>query len=285
MAASAKTLSIANPSLINGGDWTIVLPRRGRQRKHLPRIFTSSEQEQTCAWSPTDQEIDPIRESKLIHKLQMCMNKLQSSPFYHTFLDQIQTPQVLECFHRVLGSERSESELQMVIYGIGSIESYEPPRLQLSLAILLKRKFNWIGNIEVFDPILSATESRVLEALGCTVLSVNEQGRRCALKPTMFFMPHCEAELYDNLLRANWGVDMLNRIVLFGNSFETYEQHVSEFKSSAVVHSSRHILAIRRFTNEFRINATSDDYFGAFHDSSWHFFNPVLKTDLKYIKI
>ena len=90
--------------------------------------------------------------------------------------------------------------MQMVMYGIGSIESSEPPRLQLGLAILMKKRLSWIGDMEVFDPILSATETRVLETLGCSVLSVNEQGRRQALKPTLFFMPRCEAELYDNLL-------------------------------------------------------------------------------------
>jgi len=274
MAAFAKTLTIADPTL-NGG-WTVVLPRRGR-RKHLPRIRSLEQQ----PWAPSDLEIDPIRKSKLIQKMQVCMKKIESSPFYHTLMDQIQTPEILGHFYRVLDSE---SKMQMVIYGIGSIESYETPRLQLSIAILLKRKFSWIGDIEVFDPILSATESQVLETLGCSVLSVNEQGQRHALKPTLFFMPHCEAELYDNLLRANWGVELLNRVVLFGNSFETYEQHVSEFKTSAVVDSARHILGIRRFTKEFKIMTVSDDYFGAFHDSSWHFFGPVLETELQYIK-
>lgn len=271
MSASAKTLTIADRTL-NGG-WTVVLPRRGR-RKPLPSIRSLEQQ----PWAPSDLEIDPIRKSKLIHKMQICMNKIESSPFYHTLMDQIQTPEILGHFYRVLDSE---SKMQMVIYGIGSIESYETPRLQLSLAILLKKKLNWIGDIEVFDPILSATESQVLEALGCSVISVNEQGQRCAQKPTMFFMPHCEAELYDNLLRANWRVDLLNRVVLFGNSFETYEQHVSEFKNSVVVDSARHILGIRQFTKEFRIKTVSDDYFGAFHDSSWHFFGPVLETELR----
>ena len=86
--------------------------------------------------------------------------------------------------------------------------------MQLSLAMLLKRKFSWIGDIEVFDPILSATESRVLENLGCSVLSVNEQGQRQASKPTLFFMPHCEAVLYNNLVQANWRTERLNNIVL-----------------------------------------------------------------------
>lgn len=242
----------------------------------MPRIRSLEQQ----PWAPSDLEIDPIRKSKLIQKMQVCMKKIESSPFYHTLMDQIQTPEILGHFYRVLDSE---SKMQMVIYGIGSIESYETPRLQLSIAILLKRKFSWIGDIEVFDPVLSATESQVLETLGCSVLSVNEQGQRHALKPTLFFMPHCEAELYDNLLRANWGVELLNRVVLFGNSFETYEQHVSEFKNSAVVDSARHILGIRQFTKEFKIKTVSDDYFGAFHDSSWHFFSPVLETELQYI--
>ena len=111
----------------------------------------------------------------------------------------------------------------------------------------------------------------MLEALGCSVLSVNEQGRQQASKPTPFFMPHCEAELYDNLVQAKWRTERLNNIVLFGNNFGTYEQHVSEFRSSTLVDSSRHILAVRKFTCEFAIKVVSDYYFGAFHDSSWHF--------------
>ncbi|KAL6327432.1 hypothetical protein AAG906_019745 [Vitis piasezkii] len=57
--------------------------------------------------------------------------------------------------------------------------------------------------------------------------------------------------------------------------FRTYEQHVSEFRSSTLVDSSRHILAVRKFRREFAIKTVSDDYFGAFHDSSWHFFGLV----------
>jgi hypothetical protein len=176
-----------------------------------------------------------------------------------------------------------ELKMLMVIYGIGSIESYETPRFQLSLAILMKRKFCWIGDIEVFDPILSATESRVLESLGCSVLSVNEQGRRRATKPMLFYMPHCEAGLYNNLLQANWELELLNHIVLFGNSFEMYE-FFSEIKNSIVVESTMHVLAARKFANEYVIKTASDDYFAAFHDSSWHFFRPALNTELLLVK-
>ncbi|EFJ45668.1 hypothetical protein VOLCADRAFT_94061 [Volvox carteri f. nagariensis] len=36
------------------------------------------------------------------------------------------------------------------------------------------------------------------------VLEVDEGGGRKVTEPTFFYMPHCEGELYDTLLRANW---------------------------------------------------------------------------------
>lgn len=271
MAASAKIVTLDNHTC--NGEWTIVLPRRGKQRRNFPKTRTSEAQQQP--WVPTDLESDPNRQTKLIEKMQICMKKVENSQFYTNLLEQVRTPEIMDCFHRVLGSE---SKMQMVIYGIGSIESYETPRIQLSIAILMRKEFSWIGDIEVFDPVLSATESRVLEALGCYVLSVNEHGRRRVTKPTLFYMPHCEAELYDNLLQANWGVEPLNQIVLFGNSFDVY-QYLSEFRNSTLVDSSRHIVAVREFTHEYVIKICSNDYFAAFHDSSWHFFSPVLETE------
>ena len=278
MAASAKTLTAKNDSL--NGDWTIVLPRRGRQRT-CPVIRGREPQprKQPVSWAPMDLEVSSLRESKLMQKMQICMKKLETSQFFCTLLDQIQSPEISHCLHKVLGSDL---KMQMVIYGIGSIESYENPRLQLSLALLLKRKLCWIEGIEVFDPIISITESRVLEVLGCSVLSINEQGRRKAEKPTMFFMPHCEAELYDNLLHENLGSGLLNNMVLFGNSFESYEQFASEFKNSPVA-LARHIFLVRKFTDEFKIKTISDDYFDPFHDSSWHFFNPVVEPGLQFM--
>lgn len=274
MAGSAKTLP--NPP----EDWTIVFPRRNKQRNFFPQIKSSEQQQQEKQWVPTDIESDPKRESTLMQKMQIYIKKLEDSHFYHTLLKQIETPQILEYFLKVLGAE---SNMQMVIYGIGSIESFEPPRLQLSLAILMKRRFSWIGTIEVFDPILSLTESRVLEALGCSVLSVNELGRRQALRPTLFFMPHCEAELYDNLLQANWRGDMLNRIVLFGNSFVAYQHHGLIVNNSTVIDSRQHILAVRMFVKEFEVSTVSDDYFRAFNGSSWHFFSLDPESELQSV--
>uniref|UniRef100_A0A2P2MAQ3 Protein SENSITIVITY TO RED LIGHT REDUCED n=1 Tax=Rhizophora mucronata TaxID=61149 RepID=A0A2P2MAQ3_RHIMU len=274
MAASDKIVSLESHTL--NGDWITVLPQRGRRRMKFSKVATPMEQQHP--WVPTDPTSDTDRQLKIIQKIQTCMKKVESSQFYENFVEQIQNPDTFNSFCRALGSELS---FKMVIYGIGSIELYENPRLQLSLAILMRKKFSWIGDIEVFDPVLSVTEIQVLEALGCSVLSVNEQGRRLAKKPTIFYMPHCEAGLYSNLLQANWKVDLLKRIVLFGNSFAAYQQYVSGFKNSSIVDSTRYIMAVQKFADEHAIRTVSDDYFAAFHDSSWHFFSPAIDTELQ----
>jgi len=275
MASSAKTLT--NSNCTTDEDWTVVLPRLARQKRKAPEVKILEEKQEP--WAPTDSQTNPGRETTLMQKMERYIRKIENSQFYQTFRDQIETS-VLDYIPKVLGSETT---MQMVIYGIGSIELYEPPCLQLSIAMLMKRDFNWIGRIEVFDPILSVTESHVLEALGCSVMSINEHGKREALKPTLFFMPHCEAELYNNLLRANWNPNLLKNMVLFGNSFEAYEQHVSLCKTSPVMYLVGHILAARSFTNEVKVETISDDYYNAFHDSSWHFFSPVYETELQLI--
>ncbi|KAH0714545.1 hypothetical protein KY284_007450 [Solanum tuberosum] len=293
MASSAKTPALDKPNPAE--DWTVVLPRRGKQKRNFHKVIIHERQKQEQLWTPSDIETNPERESKLMQKIQTCIRKLESSSFWLKFLDQLQTPEIFDRFLKAVGSE---GKMQMVIYGIGSIESYEPPRLQLSLAILMKRMFSWIGEVEVFDPVISLAESKVLTALGCSVLTVNEQGRRQALRPTMFFMPHCDAELYENLLEANWRHDLLSNMTLFGNSFEAYEQHVSECKILRLADSRKHILAIRQFVKELPIDSRkqivalrqfvkersidpfSDDVFRAFHGSSWHFFDIDPHSDL-----
>ncbi|KAK6933975.1 SRR1-like domain [Dillenia turbinata] len=125
-------------------------------RLQTAKIFSKTEtpkQQQPQPWAPVDAEINPKRELKLTQRMQNSIKRLESSQFYNSFLDQIQ---MMDSFPRVLGSE-----LMMQV---------------LSLAILVKRRFSWIGNMEAFDPVLSATECRVLEALGYTVLMVNEHG-------------------------------------------------------------------------------------------------------------
>lgn len=226
---------------------------------------------------------DPEEEERLKKKMHNSLKKLEDSDFYNKFAEQLQSPQVLNNILRAANAE-SEQQIQMVVYGIGSIANSEKSRLQLCLALLLKRNFSWVGRIEVFDPILSASECGIIESLGCTILTVNERGRRTAESPTLFFMPHCAALLYDNVLRANWSPVLLNRIILLGNSFGSYLEQFSQFHRSPVA-STSYVLAIADHVNEFRIQTVSDDFFAAFHQTSWHFFALDASQALKVLSV
>ncbi|CAN1793308.1 Protein SENSITIVITY TO RED LIGHT REDUCED 1 [Linum perenne] len=274
MDSSAKAVTL-DKSAQNDG-WTIVLPRSNRRSKRIPKLEPLEEQGRS--WAPADNESDEDRQSKLMQKMAACMKRVENSAFGQKFMEQMQSQEIQDRFHKVLGSEQ---KMQMVIYGIGSIESHETPRLQLSIALLMKMNSSWIGDVQVFDPVLSATECRVLRVLGCSVLYVNEQGQRRATKPTLFYMPHCEAGLYNNLLRANWEVETLKRVALFGNSFRVYQQYAS-FKNLVLVDSS-HIVAVEGVTDEFAVSTVWEEYFAGFHDSSWHFFRPSADEDLQLL--
>ncbi|CAI9289205.1 unnamed protein product [Lactuca saligna] len=174
MAASAETLKCEHHKTAEDDDWTIVLRKRTNPKRKFPKLKPSKQQqeEQQTQWAPPDIETTPEKELHLMNKMKISIEKLEKSQFFNAFLDQIHTPEASQHFLKLT---QSQFKVKMVIYGIGSIESFESPRLQLSLAILMKRKLDWIGDMEVFDPIISLTESKVMEELGCRVLSVNEQ--------------------------------------------------------------------------------------------------------------
>ncbi|CAH8390449.1 unnamed protein product [Eruca vesicaria subsp. sativa] len=88
-----------------------------------------------------DLEIDPERQERLKQQMEISLKTIENSEFYKSFLKQLTSPEVSSHIQIMLGSE---TQLQMVIYGLGSIESDdENPRFQLSIAILMKREFDW----------------------------------------------------------------------------------------------------------------------------------------------
>lgn len=218
-------------------------------------------------WAPTNLTTTPEGEEKLMQKMQISIEKLKKSGFFAAFLNQIRNSEASFHFHRVT---ESEHKLKMVIYGIGSIESSKSSEVQLSLAILMKKEVDWIGDVEVFDPIISLTELKVIEELGCCVLSVNEWCQREAVNPILFFMPRCRVTLFENLLKTNWRHGMLNRIIILGNSFK----HQKNYRL-------KHLCAIQPITKEFEISNLSEAYIRAFGGLSWHFFSVGCEANLK----
>ena len=133
----------------------------------------------------------------------------------------------------------------LVCLGVGSFASSASARYQLALALLLRQELQHVlpsgaaedggensetlpRHLDVYDPIFDEAELALLHARGCRVPTRNEEGRRAALRPTLFFMPHCGRQLYANLLQANWGAAPLCRLAVLGNSFGAYADALTD---------------------------------------------------------
>ena len=54
------------------------------------------------------------------------------------------------------------------------------------------------------------------------ILHPQQQAKYPLLKPTILFMPHCDRNLYENILRENWSKDRLQNMLLIANRFSEY---------------------------------------------------------------
>jgi hypothetical protein len=137
--------------------------------------------------------------------------------------------------------------------------------------MLLKQMFSWIGCIEVYDPVLSPSECRVMEGMGCLMIGVDEEGLKSIQTHTIFYMPHCEDWLYNNVLQANWMPEKLNQLVILGNSFRSYHEAWSSFQVSQLKAPPTYVLEFHQRAKEIPLVATSSLQLPAFNNTSWHF--------------
>ncbi|KAJ4965587.1 hypothetical protein NE237_017436 [Protea cynaroides] len=238
--------------------------------------------------------------------MDIAIKVLESSKLYQKVHDQWQNNPIFKNnIDRVLGSN---SKMLMVIYALGSIESSYRSRFQLALAILLKRDFSdWIGNIEAYDPIISDTDAKVIqdttqhkvmEALGCNVLSVNEECKRQIEKPTLFYMPYGLNEHKGDLLETNWCPSRLNQMILLTVGFKhlmgiwrDLDDNPTEttFFRRRPHHTKEYYLirervdyieAIQKHTVEFAMTKKYQDYENPLNHFSCHFFNLDQQLDM-----
>ncbi|GJM94428.1 hypothetical protein PR202_ga11069 [Eleusine coracana subsp. coracana] len=170
---------------------------------------------------------------------------------------------------------------------IPCFDSSPAARLQLALAALLRRDLlpTTAAAADLFDPVLSAAECAAAAALGFSVPRLDDGCRRRVEECTLFYMPHCEASLYDALLAANWeSPAQLRRVCVLGNSFRRYVTQAKENRAGPAAKAA-HVLAAERFAWEERVDEAGcvdeDDWFTrAFNETSWHFFEVEDDVDL-----
>jgi len=119
----------------------------------------------------------------------------------------------------------------LICFGVGCVGNSHVAQHQAGLFLLIREWLQAEGfkieQMQIYDPILCRQEKEALESLGCQILETNHDGA-FPLDPSLFnllYMPHCEAELYNNILAANWSTHLGNLCIL-GNSLRSYEERL-----------------------------------------------------------
>ena len=77
------------------------------------------------------------------------------------------------------------------------------------------------SNIILSCTLPTDVDAGVISLLGGTMLTENESCKRSVNTDcdasVVFFMPHCDLVLYNNLISSNWSAKGLERVVLIGN--------------------------------------------------------------------
>lgn len=167
----------------------------------------------------------------------------------------------IEPFISLISNEITSTKPDCVCYGIGSL-SQKSSQYQLALLLLLQPCFE---KIYIYDPIMTPNEIQYYNEIGLKVLDTFTDGKYKAVKPTVFYMPHCDNFLYEAVLEANF--DNLHLINILGNSFQTYKEMLIELPYP-------HLIKSFNLVTETRIEINVGT---AFNNLSWHSFRNEMK--------
>ncbi|KAJ7275411.1 SRR1-domain-containing protein [Mycena haematopus] len=112
---------------------------------------------------------------------------------------------------------------QVLCLGLGSPSSSPNSRAQLAFLLeICKSVPIKHDNVSIYDPVFSAEDGALFEKLGFRMLSGNKDGKHTLDAPTILWMPHCDMDLHESLLAANWSREQLERMVLISNRLTDY---------------------------------------------------------------
>jgi SRR1 len=167
------------------------------------------------------------------------------------------------------------SQRQIMAFGIGNFSKtattyYSASLWQLAITVCLKRhlagKVGASGESDVHDVCVSfydpcstkEEQSFLIDRLGFRILATNNKGNFPIGKvTTIFFMPHCPAQLYENVIWSNFEPD--HRAVVIGNSLS----HLATLPSSSHSKVLPCIQSLLPWLNETSINVCKSDWKGA----------------------
>ncbi|KAF9933337.1 sensitivity to red-light reduced protein [Linnemannia zychae] len=170
-----------------------------------------------------------------------------------------------------VGEQLGIEIVDMICYGIGSIESSRNAQFQLAMAICLKEVLQLSGTLSIFDPIMTSYDNKLVEHYGFKVLTGDGRSRQPVKVKTLYFMPHCPKGLYSLVLETNWSRECLDNTVILGNRFTMYDESLS-FKQ--LVNQAPFILPALSISQISLLPAIKFEDNTAFNDLGFHCFPP-----------
>ena len=195
--------------------------QKKRQKQIIP-ILCGSSNGKTISFKKlkqkTENEIEQMQHSSLL-RVSWTIFKLIASSNHSSF-----------CRHRGIESVYP-IKVNIICLGLGSFGNSLSSMQQISFLCALMKQFDKnffvLNKVELFEPILTEIEKKILSEFGICVLCEDKMGKYALNEVddnviSLCFMPHCPRILYDNLLKTNWF--NLSKMYIIGNSFDQYLQ-------------------------------------------------------------
>ncbi|KAK8814164.1 hypothetical protein WA158_008026 [Blastocystis sp. Blastoise] len=105
-------------------------------------------------------------------------------------------------------------------YGCGSVNDSSFSQYQLATAIALREELRIPRAIDIYDGTMGQVDVGIASELGVESHLNPYDGKRFALRKTLFYLPSETAKIYNNILWANWGENLSN-VLMVGTSYAT----------------------------------------------------------------
>lgn len=203
-----------------------------------------------------------------------CMEQLQAASFNEALL------QAVANFDATAVDDPEKTIRQIVCYGVGnfsrtSLTHFSAPVWQLACALHLfgsLRKNGMQVSMLYYEPCSTPFENEILGDLNVQVLTVNERGKRSIQGiPTLFYMPHCPSQLYDNVLWSNWDELVASTLlIIVGNSLRNHCDSLGPATACPSMHRLLPWLKERRLdSDKLDTEDMAGNFVGAFNDTYW----------------
>lgn len=200
--------------------------RKGRKKEEKENKFSYRE-----TGAQKKEALRPNKSDSFCSRIEKKKSKLNNSDFLKSFKGQSKSQSqsfqflltanigILKDIHGQLLMDKVD---RVICFGIGSIKDSEISQYQFCFLLILKDLFPE-SEFSLYEPILSSTEVELSKKFG--VQAFDKEGKLewdLTEHKTLFFLPHCEIELYEKLFASNWDEIKLEKMIFVGNSLESY---------------------------------------------------------------